>query len=211
MRLKSAAFFAVGFLSAGFWLHGNALAQSPVGPPLSLAPPPLGTNQGSSAAPTSNQASPGVSSPPAAKGSRPPAVTNAWPPTETDDVPPPTATAKRSTPSAAARNAPPAANSKDAQPSATEDIPPPRVITAAPPPVITGSSSPKPATDYDGFIVGIDEDEDTGRPAPAKPPRPAKQSKVRQKPAEGPSTLQPPGSQAEIETTKPKLTICQGC
>jgi hypothetical protein len=74
------------------------------------------------------------------------------------------------------------------------------------------SSSPKPAADYDGFTVGIDEDEDTGQPAP-KPARPAKQSKVRQKPnpAEGPSAMQPPGGQAEIEKTKPKLTICQGC
>jgi hypothetical protein len=206
MRLKSAALFAVGFLSVSFWLHGSARCQSSLGPPLSLAPPPWGTDQGSPAAATSNLASPGVSSPrTTAKGSPPPATKNVWPPTATDDVPPPTATAKRSTPSAAAKNSPPTANSKDAQPPAMENISPTPVTNKL-------SPSSKPAADYDGFIVGIDDVEGTGRPLPNRP-RPAKQSNVRQKPdATGGSTaIQPLDDQAEVEKLKPKLTICRGC
>jgi hypothetical protein len=123
----------------------------------------------------------------------------------TDDVPPPTATAKRSTPSAAAKNSPPTANSKDAQSPATENISPTPVTTKL-------SPSPKPAADYDGFTVGIDDVEGTGQPLPNRP-RPAKQSKVRQKSdtIAGSSAIQPLDDQAEVEKLKPKLTICRGC
>ena len=133
MRLKSAASFAVGFLFVSFWLHGDARCQSSVARPLSIAPPPSVTDQGSPTAATchwgglnlcSNPASPGVLSPrPTAKGSPPPApevpmypppVILASPPTATDDVPPRTATAKGSARSAAAKNSPPPANDKDA-------------------------------------------------------------------------------------------------
>src|ERR1700737_2723521 len=69
----------------------------------------------------------------------------------------------------------------------------------------------QPAADYDGFTVGIDDGEETGQPLPIRP-RPAKQSKVRQKPdtTEGPSAIQSLDD-AEIEKLKPKLTICRGC
>jgi hypothetical protein len=206
MRLKSAALFAVGFLSVSFWLHGSARCQSSLAPPLSLAPPPSVTDQGSPPAATSNLASPGVLSPrTTAKGSPPPATKNVWPTTATDDVPPRTATAKRSARSAAAQNSPPPATAKDA--------PAPYIDNISPTPGI-GKLSPsqKPAADYDGFTVGIDDGEDTGEPLPIRP-RPAKQSKVRQKPdtTEGPSALQPLDDQAEVEKLKPKLTICRGC
>ena len=69
----------------------------------------------------------------------------------------------------------------------------------------------EPAADYDGFTVGIDDGEETCQPLPSRP-RPAKQSKVRQKPdtTEGASAIQSLDD-AEVEKLKPKLTICQGC
>ena len=182
MRLKSAALLAVGVLAVGVWPHGGARCQSSLGPPLSLAPPPWGTDQASPPAATSNPASPGVSSSRStAKGLPPPSTGNVWPPAGSDDVPAPTAGARRSTPSSAAKDSPP-----------------------APP--------PKPAADYDGFSVGIDDGEVAGHPLP-KSHGPAKQLKVRPKPgtAEGPSAMQPLGDQAEGEKLKPKLTICRGC
>jgi hypothetical protein len=205
MRLKSAALFAVGFLSVSFWLHGSARCQSSLGPPLSLAPPPSVTDQGSPPAATSNLASPGVLSPrTTAKGSPPPATKNVSPPTATDDVPPRTATAKRSARSAAAKNYPPPATAKDAPAPAIDNISPMPGIGKL-------SPSQEPAADYDGFTVGIDDGEETGQPLPIRP-RPAKQSKVRQKPdtTEGPSAIQSLDD-AEIEKLKPKLTICRGC
>src|SRR5262249_8951876 len=159
--------FAVGLLSVSFWQQGSARCQSSLGPPLSLAPPPWGTDQGSSSAATGN--SPGVSSPrTTARGSRPP-DNNVWPPTETDHLASPTATGKLPTPPAAAKTPPPPPNSKGAPPPAMENNSPAPVITEL-------SPSPKPAADYDGFIIGIGE----GRDQPvATSPRPAKQSKVR--------------------------------
>jgi hypothetical protein len=188
MRLKSAALFAVGFLSVSFWLHGSARCQSSLAPPLSLAPPSSVTDQGSPPAATSNLASPGLSSPrTTAKRSPPPATKNVWPPTATDDVPPQTATAKRSAPSAA-KNSPPTATAKNAPP-------------------------PKPAADYDGFTAGVIDDDETGQPPLPIRPRPAKQSKLRQKPdsVEGPSERQRLGDQEEDEKLKRKLMICSGC
>ena len=251
MRLKSAALFAVGLLFVSFCLHGGARCQS--SPPLSLAPPPSVTDQGSPPAGCywsglhlwcSKPASPDVLSPrPTAKGSPPPPTTapevpmypppvivapptsatakrspppaakNVSPPMATDDFPAPTATAKRSARSAAATNSPPPANDKDAPAPAIDNIlPTPGIDNLLPTPRI-GKLSPsqEPAADYDGFTVGIDDGEETGQPLPIRP-RPAKQSKVRQKPdtTEGPSAIQSLDD-AEIEKLKPKLTICRGC
>jgi hypothetical protein len=120
-----------------------------------------------------------------------------------DDVPPPAATAKRSALSAIGRDTPPTALAKDAPPPATDNVSSTPVIPKL-------SPSPKPAADYDGFTVGI---EDTGQPPLPIRPRPAKQSKLMQKPddIEGPSAGQQLGDQAEDEKLKRKLTICRGC
>jgi hypothetical protein len=83
----------------------------------------------------------------------------------------------------------------------------------SPTPVTTKlSPSQKPAADYDGFTVGIDDVEGTGQQLPNRP-RPARQSKIRQKPdtSGGSSAIQPLDDQAEVEKLKPKLTICRGC
>jgi hypothetical protein len=122
----------------------------------------------------------------------------------TDDVPARTATAKGSARSAATTNSPPPANDKEAPASAIDKVlPKPRIGKLSP--------SQKPAADHDGFTAGIDEGEETSQPPPIRP-RPAKQSKVRQKPD---TTERPPAIQslddAEMEKLKPKLTICQGC
>lgn len=252
MRLKNGAFFAVSFLFVSSWLHGGARGQSSVAPPLSLAPPPSVTDQGSPPAATchwgglnlwcGNPASPGVLSPrPTAKGSPPtapevsmypPPVIPASPPSVTakgsppsatksvsspmaiDDVPARTATAKRSPRSAAAKNSPPPANDKDAPAPAIDNVlPSPGIDNILPTPRI-GKPSPsqEAAGNYDGFTVGIEDGEETGQPVPARP-RPAKQSKVRQKPdtAHESSAIQPLDDQAEVEKLKPKLTICRGC
>ena len=242
MRLKSAALFVVGFLFVSFWLLGGARCQSSVAPPLSLAAPSSVTDQGSPPAATcywgglnlcSNPASPGVlsprprakGSPPpppmapevpmypppvvlatppsvTAKGSPPPAAKNVSPPTATDDVPARTATAKGSARLATAKNSPPPANAEDARaPAIDNTLPTPGV----------GKLSPSQEPGPDGFTVGIDDDEETGQPLPIRP-RPAKQSKVRQKPdtTEGRSAIQSLDD-AEVEKLKPKLTICRGC
>jgi hypothetical protein len=137
-----------------------------------------------------------------AKSSPPPATKNVSPPTATDEVPARTATAKGSARLAAAKNSPRPANAKDAPAPAIDDILPTPGI---------GKLSPSQEPGPDGFTVGIDDGEETGQPLPIRP-RP-KQSKVRQKPdiAEGPSAIQSPGDQAEVEKLKPNLTICRGC
>jgi hypothetical protein len=73
------------------------------------------------------------------------------------------------------------------------------------------SPSSKPAADYDGFIVGIDDGQGTRQPPPRL--RPGKQSRVRQEPdaTGGSAAIQPLDDQAEVEKLKPKLTICRGC
>lgn len=205
MRLKSTALFAVGFLSAGFGLHGSARCQSALGPPLSLAPPPSVTDQDSSPAATRNLTSPGVLSPrTTAKSSPSPASKNVWPPMATEDVTPRTATARRSARSAAAKGSPPPAPAKQAPAPAIDNISPTPGIGKL-------SPSQEAAGNYDGFTVGIDDGEETGQPPPIRP-RPAKQ-KVRQKPgtSDGPSATQPLDDEAEVEKLKPKLTICRGC
>jgi hypothetical protein len=188
MRLKSAALFAVGLLFVSFCVRGGARCQS--SPPLSLAPPPSVTDQGSPPSGCywgglhlwcSKPASPDVLSPrPTAKGSPPPPTT------------------------AAATNSPPPANHKDA-PAPTIDniLPTPRIGKLSP--------SQDPAGNYDGFTVGIDDGEETSQPLPIRS-RPAKQSKVRRKPdtTGGPSAIESLDD-TEIEKLKPKLTICRGC
>ena len=158
MRSKSAALFSVGLLFVSFWLNGGARCQSPVAPPVSLAPPPSVTDQSSPPAATchstglnrwcSNPTGPGVLSPrPTAEGSppmapevptNPPPVILASPPTATDDVPPPTAAAKRSRPSATKNVSPPIA---------TDELPPPAVIAKRSPPPATKNAPPPMATD----------------------------------------------------------------
>jgi hypothetical protein len=102
---------------------------------------------------------------------------------------------------------------EDAPARATANIlPTPGIDNILPTPGV-GKLSPsqEAAGNYDGLTAGID-DEETGQPVPIRP-RPAKQSKVRQKPnaAEGPSGMQPLDDQADVERLKPKLTICKGC
>jgi hypothetical protein len=129
----------------------------------------------------------------------------------TDDVPARTATAKGSARLAAAKNAPPTANDKDGPATAIDNIlPTPGIDNLLPTPGI-GKLSPSQEPGPDGFTVGIEDGEETGQPPPIRP-RPAKQSKVRQKPdtTEGPSAIQSLDD-AEIEKLKPKLTICRGC
>jgi len=107
--------------------------------------------------------------------------------------------------SAAARNSPPPANAKDAPAPSIDNISPtPRIAKRSP--------LQEPAAGSDGFTVGVEDAEETGQPLPTKP-RPAKQSRVRQKPAttEGSSAKQPLDDQAEIEKLKPYLAICRGC
>ena len=104
-----------------------------------------------------------------------------------------------------AKNSPPTANIRDARA--------PAIKNASPTPVTTEwSPSPKPAADYDGFIIGIDDGKGTGRPTPNRP-RSAKQSNVGQNTdtTGGPSATRPLDDQAEVEKLKPKLTICRGC
>ena len=129
----------------------------------------------------------------------------------TDDVPPPTPATKGSARSAAAKNSPPPANDKDAPAPAVDNILPSPGIDKLLPTPRNGKLSPSQEPGPDGFTVGIDDGEESGRPLPIRP-RP-KQSKVRQKPdiAEGPSAMESLGDQAEVEKLKPYLTICKGC
>jgi hypothetical protein len=96
---------------------------------------------------------------------------------------------------------------KDTLPTATaKDAPPTAIGNVSP--------TPKPAADYDGFTVGIVDDEDTsGQTTLPVRPRPAKQPKLRQKPdrIEGSWARQESLDQAEDEKLQRKLTICRGC
>ena len=188
--MKHAALFALGLVTASFWLHDSARCQTSLAPPLSLAPPPS-TDKGSAPAATTN---------------------SVWPPMAAPNVSPPRATAKRAVPpvtakdtpgAATATEAPATANAKDAPPTAADDVSSTPVIGRLPP-------SPKPATDYDGFSVGIADDGDTSdqttRPVRS---RPAQQSKLSQEPDN--IAGQQSVDQADDEKLKRKLTICRGC
>ena len=166
----------------------------------------------------------------AAKHSPRPAPKNISPPVATDDIAPrtvtakrspvpapqdvstPTATAKGSPRSAAAKNSPPPANDQDAPaPAVANILPSPGLDNLLPTPRM-GKLSPTQEPGPDGLIAVPDEDEETGQPLPIRP-RPAKQSKVRQKRdiAEKPSAIQPLGDETEVEKLKPNITICRGC
>lgn len=84
MQTKNAALFALGLLSASFWLHDSARGQTSLAPPLSLARP----------------------APSPEEGAPPPAVIMASPPTEADDTPPPKAAARRPAAPVAVRDIP---------------------------------------------------------------------------------------------------------
>jgi hypothetical protein len=190
-------------------------------PPVVLATPPSATAKGSSPTVTKNVSPPAATDDvPArtatAKHSSPTAAKNVSPPVATDDVPARTATAKRSPPTAAKNVSPPVATDDDpartatakrsARLAAAKNSPPPANAEDARAPAI-GKLSPSREPGPDGLIVVIDDDEETGQPLPIRP-RPAKQSKVRQKPdtTEGRSA-----DDAEVEKLKTKLIICRGC
>src|SRR6476646_8513361 len=74
----------------------------------------------------------------------------------------------------------PAANTNGILPStATDDIPPSTANSKRTTPAANtkGARSPKPTADYDGFTVGIDDEQLPARPAR---PRTANQSKLKQ-------------------------------
>src|ERR1700674_5902011 len=108
--------------------------------------------------------------------SPPRATANAWPPSATDGVPPPTATAKRSVPPVTAKDATRPAIATEALPTATvKDTPPTAPDGVSSTPVIGRlSPSPKPAADYDGFSIGIDDGNTSGQTTRPVRPRPAK-------------------------------------
>jgi hypothetical protein len=206
--MKNAALFALGCLSVSFWLHDSARCQTSLAPPLSLAPPPPLNDKGSAPPAIINGDWPPRAT---AKSSAAPAATNAWPPSATDGVPPPTATAKRRVPPVAAKDAPRPAIATEALPTATaKDMPPMAPDGVSSTPVIgRPSPSPKPAADYDGFSIGIDDGNTPGQTTrPVRPP-PAKQSKLSQEPDS--IARQQSVDQAEDEKLKRKLTICRGC
>jgi hypothetical protein len=201
-----------------YWSGLNWWCRSPPGPGV-LSPRP--TAKGSSPmAPDVPMYPPAVvlATPPsaAAKGSSPTVTKNVSPPAATDDVPARTATAKRSPPTAAKNVSPPVATDdvpartatakRSARLAAAKNSPPPANAEDARAPAI-GKLSPSREPGPDGLIVVIDDDEETGQPLPIRP-RPAKQSKVRQKPdtTEGRSA-----DDAEVEKLKTKLIICRGC
>ncbi len=214
--MKNATLFALGLLAAGVWSHDSARCQTSLSPPLSLAPPsPL--NEGSASPAATNSvwppvAAPSVSPPRAAAESpTPSAKSNVGSSRATDDVPPPTATArgaKGSVPPRAVKDVPPRATAPrsatvEHTPLESDSVSPAQVIDRSPP-------SAKPATDYDGFSVGIDDDNDTSsrttRPVRS---RRAKQPKLNQEAdrVSGQQSVDP----GEDDKLKGKLTICRGC
>jgi hypothetical protein len=104
--------------------------------------------------------------------------------------------------------APPPAIIRASPPMATDDAPPPRATArrSAPPRAAKDAPAPKPATDYDGFTVGT-EDEPVAK-LPVKP-RAANRSKPKKEPDS--AAGQPPADSAEDEQLRRKLTICRDC
>jgi hypothetical protein len=206
MRMKNAALFVAGCLLVCFWLSDGAKCQTSLAPPLSLAPPSPSTDRDSSPPATTNSVWPpmatgdGPPPTPAAKGRAPPPTAKGTPPPASAKDPPPTARAKDTPPTAAAR--------RSARPATAEDKPPtPAGNISSTPAIAKPPPSPKPAADYDGFTVGIDDDSSvqttqTIRPRPARRPKPGQESDR----IEG----QQPANQ-EDEDLKRKLTICRGC
>ncbi len=198
MRLKNAALSIVCFLSATFWLHGGARCQTPLAPPLSLAPPPL--NEASQPEPTRNLVSPGVVDPwktlrrrmMTAKDPPSPATKGDGTPTATEGVPQRTGISAQSP---AARNS---------APPVTANAPATASSRRSPAPDL---GNPSPSGNYDGFTVGTDQDEETGKLLP-RTRAPSKTSNVRQKHDRSPAPLD---DEAEVEKLKTKLLICRGC
>ena len=215
-RMKNAALFALGLLVAGVWLQDSASCQTSLAPPLSLAPPPPLSEQGAAPPAATNSvwppmAAPSVSPRAAAKSSTPSSKSSLGSSPATDDVPPPAETAKGSVSPRAAKDVPPRATAAGAQPSATvkdtqsapDNVSPAPVIDRLPPPA-------KPATDYDGFSVGIVDDNDassrTTRPVRSRPAKPSKLGQEADR-----VSGQRSGDPAEDDKLKGKLTICRGC
>jgi hypothetical protein len=96
----------------------------------------------------------------------------------------------------------PTAAGKETPPTTYDGVSPAPVIGRLPP-------SPKPATDYDGFSVGIDDSDTSGQTTRPVRSRPAKQSKLSQEPDSTAGQLSI--DEAEDEKLKSKLTICRGC
>lgn len=210
--MKNATLFALGLLAAGVWSHDSARCQTSLSPPLSLAPPPSNEGPASPAAANSvwpPMAEPGVSPPRAAGVSpTPSAKSNVGSSRATDGVPPPSATAKGAAPPRAAKDVPPRST---APRSATVEHTPLESDSVSPAQVIDRSpASAKPVPDYDGFNVGIVDDDDassrTTRPVSS---RRAKQPKLKQESdrVSGQQSVDP----GDDDKLKGKLTICRGC
>ena len=197
MRLKNTALLNVCLLSATFWLHGGARAQSPLPPPLSLAPPPV--DEASQPDPTKNQVSPGVVDPWKTLRRRGMTAKDPSSPTSKGDRTP---TASEDVPQRTGISAQPAARNS-ARP-VTANAPATASSRRSPAPDL---GKPSPSGNYDGFTVGTDQDEETGQLLP-RTRAPSKTSNVRQKHDRSPA---PSDDQAEVEKLKTKLLICRGC
>jgi hypothetical protein len=158
MRLKSAALFAVGLLFVSFCVRGGARCQS--SPPLSLAPPPSVTDQGSLPSGCywgglhlwcSKPASPDVLSPrPTAKGSPPPPTTAP----EVPMYPPPVIVAPPT--SATAKGSPPPAAKNVSPAMATDDVPAPTATAKRSARSAAATNSPPPHNHKDAPAPTID-------------------------------------------------------
>ena len=134
MQTKNAALFALGLLSASFWLHDSARGQTSLAPPLSLARP----------------------APSPEEGAPPPAVILASPPTEADDTPPPKAAARRPAAPVAVRDIPspkPAADYDGFTTGVVDDLVPnvpakPRAATRPKPVKEPDSTAKQQSLDY---------------------------------------------------------------
>lgn len=201
MRLKNAALLNVCFLSVTFWLHGGAQCQTPLAPPLSLAPPPFG--EASPPEETRDLVNPGVVDPwktlrrrgMTAKDQQLPSAKSDVTPMAPEDVPQRTGISAQS---AAAKNS--------ARPVTAKDTPTTASSHRSPAP---GLGNPSPSGNYDGFTVGTDQDEETGKVISRRRAS-SKQSNVRQQHDRSPATHSS-DDQAEVEKLKTKLLICRGC
>ena len=200
--MKNATLFALGLLTAGVCSYDSARCQTSPSPPLSLAPPP--SNEVAASPSAANSVWPPRA---AAVSPTPSAKSNVGSSGATDGVPPPTETAKGSVPHRAARDLPPRATAPRA---ATVEHTPSETDNVTPAPLIDRSSSVKPVADYDGFSVGIVDDNDassrTTRPVRSRPAKPSKLGQEADR-----VSGQRSGDPAEDDKLKGKLTICRGC
>jgi hypothetical protein len=105
-------------------------------------------------------------------------------------------------------SAPPATTNSVLPPVATHDIRPSTATTrrAAPKVDAKDARSPKPAADYDGFTVGIDNER---APTLSVRPRTANRSRLKQGSAD--PAAQQSFDQEEEQILGGKLTICRDC